>query len=34
MSTLGNPTTTSGQFQINNLPFGKYRFDISVADTL
>lgn len=32
MSVSGTPTTSTGNLQIANLPFGKYRFDISVAD--
>jgi hypothetical protein len=27
------PTTATGTLQIANLPFGKYRFDVTVADT-
>ncbi len=33
MSVSGSPTSSTGNLQITNLPFGKYRFDISISDT-
>lgn len=33
MSITGTTTTSTGNLRIANLPFGKYRFDISIADT-
>lgn len=32
MTISGTPTSSTGNLQVNNLPFGKYRFDISVTD--
>ncbi len=32
MSISGVPTTTTGSLSIANLPYGKYRFDIAIAD--
>ncbi|MBP9779159.1 hypothetical protein KBD33_00880 [Candidatus Gracilibacteria bacterium] len=32
MSISGIPTTSTGLLNISNLPFGKYRFDIVIAD--
>lgn len=32
MSITGTTSTTTGTFLINNLPFGKYRFDFTVRD--
>lgn len=34
MTITGTTTTSTGQLQVQNLPFGKYRFDIIIADTL
>ena len=33
MTLNGLATASTGNLTINNLPFGKYRFDISIADT-
>lgn len=32
MSISGTTTTSTGNLNITNLPFGKYRFDISISD--
>ncbi len=32
MSISPSPSTTTGSLAIANLPFGKYRFDISISD--
>jgi hypothetical protein len=34
MSITGSTTASTGQLWVQNLPFGKYRFDIIIADTL
>lgn len=34
MTLSAAATTSTGQLTIVGLPFGKYRFDISIADTL
>ncbi len=34
MTLSGAATTSTGRLTISGLPFGKYRFDISVADTI
>lgn len=33
-SIIGSPTTDGAAFQVSNLPMGKYRFDISIADNI
>lgn len=32
--TLGSSNTGSATMNIANLPFGRYRFDLSIADTV
>ena len=34
MTLSGAATTSTGRLTVSGLPFGKYRFDISVADTV
>lgn len=34
MTLSGTATTSTGNLTVAGLPFGKYRFDISVADTV
>ena len=34
MSITGTTTTSTGQLRVQDLPYGKYRFDIIIADTL
>lgn len=34
MTISGSVSTSTGVFQITNLPYGKYRFDISIADSV
>lgn len=34
MSITGTTTTSTGQLQVSGIPFGKYRFDILISDTV
>lgn len=34
MTISGVTSTSTGNLQITNLPYGKYRFDLSIADSV